>query len=341
MRVNREELLKVLESVTPGLVSRELDIDQSSCLVFYEGRVITFNNEIFCSRESPLGDIEGAVKANPLLTLLSKLDEDEIEVKQSESELLIKGKGRGSGIRMEQEVKLPVESVEVPEDWKSLDPEFSEAVSIVNSCASKDEPVLICVHITPDHIEACDRFQVIRYPLKTNIDKSVLIKATSLKKIVGFDMTEICETDSWLHFRNPSGLIFSCGKYLDKYHDLDEVLTATETTPVVLPGSLEEVISKAEIFSGENAAGNYITVDLRTNKIMIKGEGAIGWYKEMKKVKYDGPDIKFVIDPKLLLEISKKSNQCRVGPDRLFIDTGKFQYMTNTELTEENKDEAA
>ena len=270
------------------------------------------------------------------------LNEDEIKVEQSESELLIEGKRRKSGIRMEKEVMLPVESVEVPEVWNPLDPEFSEAVNIVHSCASKEESefVFTCVHIHPDWVEACDRYQIARYPLKTGMEKSTLVRADSLKKIVGFDMTQVCETDSWLHFKNPSGLVFSCRRYLDEYKVLDKFLTPEGTTSIVLPGGLEEVISKAEIFSGENAAGNSIMVDLRSDRIMIKGEGAIGWYKEIKQVKYNGPNIKFSIDPKLLIEITKKSNECGIDSKRLFIDTGKFRYTSCTEKTEQKSEVA-
>ena len=82
MRINREELLKALESVTPGLSPKEIQ-EQTNCIVFHEGQIITFNDEISCSRESPLGDIEGAVRAIPLLTLLSKLTEEEIQVEHS------------------------------------------------------------------------------------------------------------------------------------------------------------------------------------------------------------------------------------------------------------------
>jgi len=339
MRVNREELLRALESVTPGLSSKEIQ-EQSNCLVFYEGRVVTFNDEISCSRESPLGDISGAVRATPLLTLLSKLTEDEIKIEQNESKLLIYGNRRRSGIRMEKEIMLPVDSVEVPDNWNPLDSEFSEAINIVNSCASKDESgfVLTCIHIHPDWVEACDRFQIARYPLKTGVEKSTLVRANSLKKIVGFDMSKICETKSWLHFKNSSGLFFSCRRYLEKYADLSEYLTDKGTTPIVLPGSLEEMVSKAEIFSGESAEGNYISVSLKSDKIRIKGEGAIGWYEEIKQVKYNGPDIKFSIDPKLLVEITKKSNECGIASDRLFIDSGKFQYTSCTEKTEEENE---
>src|SRR5687768_12406403 len=58
MRVDRENLLRALESVTAGLAHREI-IEQSGSFVFKDGNVITFNDEIACTATSPL-KIQGA-----------------------------------------------------------------------------------------------------------------------------------------------------------------------------------------------------------------------------------------------------------------------------------------
>lgn len=331
MRVKREELLKVLESVSPGLAPREI-IEQSSCIVFHDGKVMTFNDEVACSRKSPL-NIEGAVKAEPLLKLLGKLSEDDIDMSVSGAELCVKGARREARFRLEAEVMLPVESVDVPDKWRALAPEFNDAINIVHACASGEESqfVLTCIHVHKNHLEACDRFQMARYPVDTGVDTPLLIRAESLKKIVGFDMTEVSETGAWIHFRNPAGLVLSCRKYAESYYNLDEFITSDGTTPVVLPGGLEEAVDKAQIFSGENAEGDLVTVNLKPDKITIQGEGASGRYREVKKVRFDGEPMKFNIAPKLLVEVTKKSNECRIGAERLFIDTGKFRYVTRIE----------
>ena len=77
MIINREELLKQLESVLPGLSTREI-IEQSSCFIFKDETVNTYNDEIACSQKSVL-KIEGAVQALPFISLLRKLKEEELE----------------------------------------------------------------------------------------------------------------------------------------------------------------------------------------------------------------------------------------------------------------------
>lgn len=340
MRVNREDFLRILESVSPGLATKE-SIEQSSCFAFKDGTVYTFNDEVACRRESPL-NITGAIKAKPVLDLLAKMTEDVVEIEVVDKELRIKGKRRRSGIRLEEKFTLPIESIQDPETWNELHVDFNEAVKICNSCASKDESKfdLTCIHITPDCIESCDQFQIARYKLETGLENAILIRAESLKTILGLDMTEISETSSWVHFRNPSGLILSCRRFEDDYPNLNKFLTAAGTNPVTLPGGLDEVLSRAEIFTNDNASGGNVKVSLKPDKILIKGIGSFGWYEEMKTVTYDGEPIQFLIAPKLLLEVAKKSNDCRVDQNRLFIDTGKFVYTTSTVNPDEAESES-
>ena len=335
-RVNRQNLLLSLESVAPGLASREV-IQQSTCVVFHAGKVFTFNDEVACSRETPLKGVEGAVKAKPLLDLLSKLKEDEIEIEVTEEEFLIRGKGKKSGIRKEAEILLPVDAVETPEVWKDIPPDFTEAISIVSACTSSEESqfVLTCVHLTPDCVESTDRYQIARYPISTGLTRDMLVRGESIKKIVPLDMTQFSETPSWIHFRNENGLVLSCRRYLEDFPDLSRFLSTDDTSPVTLPGGLAEMVAAAEIFSSENSAGNAIAVDLRADRIVFEGEGASGWYKEMKKISYSGIPIRFMIAPKLLLEISKKSNSCGVAPGRLCITSSKFFYPTCTNVSNE------
>ena len=61
-----------LEAVSPGLATREA-IEQSSCFVFKDGRVMTFNDEVACSIDCELG-FDGAVAAKPLRSAVWALE---------------------------------------------------------------------------------------------------------------------------------------------------------------------------------------------------------------------------------------------------------------------------
>ena len=80
MKVNREELLRNLESVQAGLSRREI-LEQSDCFVFGGKRVVTYNDEVSCRGPSGLDDsFRGAAKADKLLEVLREYPVEGVEV---------------------------------------------------------------------------------------------------------------------------------------------------------------------------------------------------------------------------------------------------------------------
>lgn len=329
MKVNREKLLASLEAVLPGVSSREV-VEQSCCIVFRGGRAFSFNDELFCSVKSPI-EIEGAVKAKPLLELLHKLPEEELEIEVSEGKVKIQGDRRKSSINMESKVTLPVECIETPAKWRKLSEGFLEAFKIVGDCCGQDQSrfVLTCVHIDPEWIEACDRYQLCRYFMDTGIKESVLVRQVAMKSVVDTDVVEFSLTDGWLHFRNPKGLQFSCRRYPNKYPSLEGFLDV-KGSKTSLPKDIEAEIAKASIFSQA-----MVTVELRPGKMRITGRGADGWFKRTDDVEYKGAELGFHVAPRLLLEIVRRGEKMIIGDGRLKVTTDKWSYVSCTAVNTE------
>lgn len=339
MRIDREEFLRQLESVLPGLSTREI-IEQSSCFIFKDKKVMTYNDEIACSQKSCL-PIEGAVQALPLVSILRKLQEKHLEITSGNEELLISGKRKRIGIRMEAEILLPVESIEIPEEWKELPDDFADAISIVQQCAGKDDSQFMttCIHLHPKYVEATDRYQAARYKMRMGIEEPTLVRKDSLKHIISLDMTEFSETKTWIHFRNPSGLILSCRCFItesEDYPNLSSILKV-EGIPTILPKGLKEAAEKAEVFSVENVEDNQVTINLQKGKLRITGRGPSGWFSEITRIKYDGRNLSFTISPSLLIELVQHYSKCEIAQERLKVDVGKFQYVTVLGAVEKKK----
>jgi len=226
---------------------------------------------------------------------------------------------------------LPVEQVERPGEWFDLHEDFCTAIGIVSQCSGKDDANgfhLTCVHIHEDYLEACDNFQLARYPIKTGITSGKMVKRENIKHVAALEMTQMSESATWVHFRNPGGLILSCRQYADEFPPLDHVLEMVGGTPATLPGGLAEAVDKAKIFSSENPQNDSVRVELRTEQMRLRGEGALGNYEERKKIKYDGPDLAFLIAPDLLVKLTKQHSECEVVKGRLKVNGGKFIYVT-------------
>ena len=335
VKVDREVFLKALEAVQPGTSKREL-VEQAACVIFQNGEVLTYNEEIACRMPSPLGDeIEGAAPLKPLLDQLRKWKEEEIEIEATESELIVKGKGsRSAGFRLEAEISLPVGMVEKPNKWEKLHPDFGEAVGIVQQCANDDiTSITQYVHVTTKYIQSCDNFQLCRWKIATKLKKKDddeagewLLRKSSIKHITSLGMGEFSETAAWVHFRNADGLVLSCRRYVDEFYDLDKAL-ASGGEPAQLPKGLAEAADKAAVFSSENLEGNQVEISIKPGKLRIKGQGVLGWYSETRSIKYQGPPIEFLASPVLLADLVKRHTDCLIAPDRLRVDAGNYVFV--------------
>lgn len=329
MEVNREELLRSLETVAPGLAPRDI-VEQSEKFVFMDGLVVTFNDEIYCHTGTNL-KIEGAVSAAPLLSILRKLSDKtlKISVSQKGDSLILKGSGRRLEMGFFPEIFLPIDKVDLPTKWKKLPVEYSDAVNAVKRCASKDEALFMmqCVHIHPEWMESCDNFHLCRYSFKTGVREPCFVKRDSIKHMVDMGMTHFSETDAWVHYKNPSGMNMSCRRVVgEDYPNLAPILES-RGEPIILPKGLAEAAERANVFSSEED-DNIVKVELEPGRLFVSGKGITGRYKEVKKIKFTGDPRVFFIDPSLLAQLVRDYNECEITPDYLRVDAGSFVYVT-------------
>lgn len=346
--VQRKNLLLALSSVSPGVARREV-VEQSSCFCFQNGKVMTYNDELAVSAVSGLPpEITCAVRAEPIITLLSKLVETDIEVCVTKSEFRIKANNRLAGVRCDENVVLAIDEVGLPDvgdpAWQPLAPEFTNGVAMVVQTAARESDLFYstCIHIHPEFLEACDNYQYTRFPVETPIGESALIKASVARHIVGLRAVSVILAESWVHFRNDIGIVLSCRRWMERFPDASPLLD-WKGAKTEFPGGLSECVTKAEIFSSDSAEGNFVKVSLWYDKVKqkgqlkVKGAGSLGWYAELSDVIYNGPTISFMIVPRLLAQLSQRKNEgtadvvapvdCEVGDSKLRMMIGKATYI--------------
>jgi hypothetical protein len=337
MQVDRKELISELQSVSPGLQSPEI-IDQSSRFVWQRGVVWTYNDAISCHRRSCLKLNKVAVEASALIKLLQELPDDSLDITVSKGELRLKGRNRRAGIRIEREIKLPIEMVDIARQWILLPTQFLTAVDFVKGCASTSENEfdLTCVHITPKYIECTDNYQAARYRLQTKWTTPILVPAADIAHLVKLEVTKRAETESWIHFKNKAGSVFSCRNYPDgDYVQLDDIFRA-EGSPLTLDKALAEASKRASIFSaGSLEPIEMVSVRMSKNVIEITGESYRGWYSERRKIDYKGKTFEFKIPPSQLSQLAKHNSHCQINDESLRIDGDHCIYITSLSKVEE------
>lgn len=326
-KVEKAKLLEQLEQGLSGIAQREM-IEQSSCFVFTDGFIHTFNDEIYCRVPTEL-DIVGAVPSKIILETLKKIKDTEIEITVDENKLNIRGKSKTISINMQEEIFLPISEIKVPDEFKKLPEEFIEAIELTKNCASKNESNFnfTCVHITSDFIESCDNSQVLRYDLKTGFKKEILIKADSIKHIVQPNMSYFAENENWMFFKNQEDFVLGCRRHVLDYPDCSSILEG-EGNKITLPKGLDDAIEAANLFTKDNIENDRIIVTLKKGRVLIKGEGIHGSYKEVKKANYTEDEINFTISPMLLKQITKTYNECELTSNKLLVKNAKYSYAT-------------
>lgn len=339
-RVNREEFLKTLQSVSAGISLKSIE-DQSSCFVFKNKIIYTFNEEIACRQSCNIA-LHGAVQAKPLIDILSKLTEEQIDLTTTEDRLIVKGKRRRARLLLEKEITLPIDTIKPPKKWHDLPNDFLDGIALAQEVAEKGEEkgfVTACVHIHPDYLEAAREYQVCRYKTKTPVLKPTMVRRESIRHITSLGMVQLGETRNWLHFKNPTGLILSCRRYVeeDEFPNTTKALM-TKGTIVTLPKGIEKAVERAAIFTADNVNDNDIQITIAANKATVKGVGTSGDFTEIRPIEYTGKKLEFLISPVLLSNVVKRQHECIIGREKLKITHGKFSYVTVLGEVEDTED---
>jgi DNA polymerase III sliding clamp (beta) subunit (PCNA family) len=329
MRIQRQEFLDSLEMVKAGLAPREF-VEQSSCFAFKDGEVMTFNDEVACRK--PIGiNVTGAVQAQALLDILSKMEDDVLEVSENEQKQLeFQGKRKSFAVTKDTEIFLPIDRVENPKKWHKLPKEFIEAVGLVQHCVSKDEShfMLTCIHLARNFVESCDNHQLIRVALDNEqFEEPALVRGASLAHLTTLAMDQVAKTENWVHFKNQDGLVYSCRRYAESYPSLDDALKVKGHN-ITIPKGLVEASDRAAVFASDRVGDPLVSVTLKSGALRIVGEGAAGWYKEFKKVDYNGPKLEFLVAPDLLKHISEEYRTAVISQDKLKAAGGSWEYVT-------------
>jgi DNA polymerase III sliding clamp (beta) subunit (PCNA family) len=329
IQIDRETFLNDLQMVKGGLSAREFT-EQSSCFVFKEGWVMTFNDEVACRKKIQPTKLHGAVPATRLLEILDKIEDPKLRVGSKDGELIFRGKKKGFAVTKEKSIVLPIDQVESPGEWRALPTNFADALGRVKKCVSGDETkfILTCVHLHPEFIEACDSRQLFRHRMDLGLKEAVLVRGVALNEIVALEMDHISITESWIHFKKEGkdgndSLIYSCRKYAEPFPDLNSVLKIKGRN-VVIPRGLQMTAERAGVFADDSSSGEpWVTVTMSPGRMVIRGEGNSGRYWENKKIDYEGPEISFIINPSLLRDIAETYKNARVSENLLKVTGGK------------------
>lgn len=328
MQINIDKLKTALEIVKPGLASKEI-IEQSTSFAFVEGNVVTFNDEISISHPVPDLQLTGAIRADELYQFLNRSTAKEIKVQLTGNEIVFKTPKSRAGLRLQSEISLPLGEIEMAEDFIPLPEGYVQAFKMAMNSTSSDasRPILTCIHLNRDYVEASDNFQLLRHSVdKANFPKT-LIPATSVSALVKLKPTHVSFGESWAHFKNENDTLFSCRVLNDEFPHIDPFMTVSGVK-VKFPDEMPEILERVRVFTkAEFSADETMEVIFDNGRITVKGSNGHGWFEERAKVQYKGDPVSFWIAPALLQNILLSYDECTVGENQIKFTGEGWQYV--------------
>lgn len=330
MKIKKQNLLRALEIVKPGLAGKEM-IEQSTSFAFIGGSVVTYNDEISIAHPVENLDLSGAVRSKELYEFLNKTSKDEISIEVSDNEILLKAGRAKAGLRLQTEIVLPLGEIELANDWVRLPKDLASAIQFVVESCSRDlsRPVLTCVHITENIAEASDGFQIVKFKLTDAFgeDMDILLPSSSARELVKIEPTHISITSEWLHFKNENETMFSCRVFNEDYPDTAKHMKV-KGDKVVFPKRMIEILGRAMVFTKqEHQIDETVEISFSDGLLTVNGKNEYAWFQEETKVKYKGDAVAFQISPTLLSAILSKSNTATISSDRIKFKGDNWEYV--------------
>lgn len=328
--IDRELLLEQLIAIKPG-ISRKGIVELTDCITFREGRAHAYNGNIAASAAIPV-NLNGTVKAKPLLEILDHIPDKKVRIFTSGGKLVLKGRGR-------MLVRIPLEDGEFfrfhkadrPKKWSRLDPEFCNAIRMAFLCSSRDvktQYLATMVKITSSSVQALDNaVQFLDYKVPSKI-KDSMYNSVDMNHVCALEPSRVCDTRSWLHFKNGRDVRMSFLKAdePDKFPSLKSFLVA-EGHKFRIPKALGPIALGATVFTKDNKDENFVKVTLSKNEIRVQGISDIGEFNQpIEKVKYDGPTITFAVSGELLNEIATNYPSAVITQEKMVVSQGPLQY---------------
>jgi DNA polymerase III sliding clamp (beta) subunit (PCNA family) len=335
MKIVKQDLLKVLSLVSPGIAKKDI-VEQSGHYIFSGKDIATFNDQV-CVIHPFESDISFSVKASDLYKIVDNIAEAEFEITLDGDTLNIKSKGTKAKLStIVSETAMVTHLIEIIRQamigknfWKPLPKDFTEGIYLCAFSASRDltTGVRSCCAIKNDAIYTTDGIRVSTYIMDSKmegkkekkeiegkiieIDPGLLLPAKDASELVKYKVIEYGISDNWAHFKTKEDIIFNCkvmkGEYPFKTIDgLFEEKDPDLTFPTDLKTNIEAIIPFAE---GESDSDKSITLNISKGRIECKAKKERGEITKTIESDYEGEAFTMLVNPVFFSQVLRNATE--------------------------------
>lgn len=327
MRINRQEFQDILTQLKPGLSSRGFE-QAHVCLKFYPDKITTFNEDIFVS--VPLqSDLSGAIYANELIQLTSKLTHEEMEFSVQGNEIrLTCGRTRAGMFRVEG-IRHP--NVEPQGEWKPITDGFLKAIqgARFSTADSLEYPRWTCVHVRGNTVRSTDGRRASEVILPTPSPFDFLITRLAVPYLDKYNFTHMTMDDSWIHFTcRESGILFCVRQVEGEFIEDDKIESylAPEGREISFPQQTRDTLERCLIVADKTVSSETaVKITVEPGMMLFRSQSAGGWLEEAVDIDYDDIKFKVQVNPNYLIDILRKATHYVIG-ERLYASGENFRH---------------
>jgi len=327
MKIKRKEFLDTLKTVIRGTHKIEV-LEQSHCFVFTEKGITAFNGEIIASAkfDSP-GNF--AVQAHDLIQLVAKFPDEEIALSLKKQQLVISGKKKRAGLTIQDKILLPVEDIPQPGKMAKINEGVMEAITMgAKICAANCEDYRHShVHVSPERIQATDRFRFLRITLKTGLE-NILVPSGAILALAGIPIDRMKLEKGWLFLGNNKVRMAICCSEEEYYDDgeIDTIMKLEDPERVQLPKEMKNVLDRALIMT-EDDSNRMAKISITKKYIAVRTQKESGWYEERQPVKYKGEDMNIIVGLSLFKDLLSKTHKALVTQERIKMEKDGIEFV--------------
>jgi DNA polymerase III sliding clamp (beta) subunit (PCNA family) len=337
MKVNRKELVRILDAVQPGIAKKEI-VEQSTHYVFAQNEIATFSDAIMVTHPYEC-ELEFSVKAEDFYKILTKIEDEEVELTLVKDTLNIKAKKTKAGLStivgetamVTHLIEHLREAMGAKKFWKALPKDFTTGVHLCSFSASKDltTGVKACCAVKGNMIYTTDNIRASMYEMEEEIP-DIMLTSNGINELIRYRITEYGMSENWAHFKTPDGVTFNCKTMRGDYpFEPIEMLFGNGCDPIIaFPAEMTDTVeSVIALASGDVISDKAITISVTKNKITCKAEKERGWVTKTVDVEYDGEPFTFLINPTFFSQILKQATDFAIQNGRGLFTSEKFQHV--------------
>lgn len=336
MKINKQEMLSIIDKVKPGLAKKEV-IEQASHLVFSDNEIVTFNDSISVSHPFEC-DVEFSVRGDDFYKIVNGIAEPEFEITLTDSTLNIKSKTTkaalstilGEAAQVTHLIEAVRECTTAKGFWKKLPEEFLKGLHLCSFSASTDltTGVKSCCAVNGDSIYTTDNIRASIYVMDKSMD-SLMLPAKSVSDLIKYPVEEYGVSDNWAHFRTKAGVVFNAKMMKGDYpfKGIDKLFTEAPET-LAFPEELGTVVSSiAALAEGDGDIDKAITITVEAGKITCKAQKERGWITKTVACEYKGDTFVFMVNPLFFSQVLKQATAFTLIGNKGMFNSDSFNHI--------------